>query len=143
MQMETEEKKLKVVNTERNKEIIEVESHYEITPEQSQRLRYAYRDGALARNSEAIGKMDSTSIFISRSYLERMLKAVDEAGGDSTFLNPGVLIHWAAYPMDYPDEQLAGRHTFVVEGGSGVWIANGIVCPPWCNAGTDGTCKTY
>jgi hypothetical protein len=141
--METLIKPAKVlaVDTERTGEIIEVDSHYEITAEQSQVLRYAYRDGALARNSEAIGKKDSTSVFISKQFLERLLEAADEAESVGSFLNPGVLVHWAAFPMDYPDDLLAGRHTIVVETGNATWIANGFPCPPLCGSGGPGVCK--
>jgi hypothetical protein len=132
--------KIRVVDTERTNEIIEMDPYFEITPEESRKLRYAYRDGALARNSEVIGRRDSTSIFVSREFLEAMLQLVDEAGPESAFINPGVLIHWAAFPMDYPDDQLAGRHTIVVEGGSATWLSGGTLCPPFCGSGGGGHC---
>lgn len=126
--------KIRLIDGEGTREFIEVDSYREITPDESRVLRYAYRDGALARNSAAIGKKDSTSVFVSREFLEAMLRLVDEAETENAFLNPGVLIHWAAYPMDYVDGRLAGRHTFVVEGGAATWLSGSYPCPPFCGS---------
>jgi hypothetical protein len=85
--------KLRVVDTKRTNELIEVDSHYEITAEESQVMRCAYRDGTLKRNSKTIGKKDSTSIFFSKHLLERLIEVADEAASARVYLNPGMLVH--------------------------------------------------
>jgi hypothetical protein len=101
-----------------------------ITPERSKLLRYTYRDGALKRNSEIIGKRDSTSIWFSKEMLQELIAACDgkhlAASGDA------VQLHWAAYPVDYFDTDLAGRQTIVIEVGDNSVYMGPILCPPWC-----------
>ena len=115
-------------------ETTEIVPYAEITPDESRVLRYAYRDGALARNSATIGKKDSTSVFLTRELLEQLIEIIDGVGSESPFLNPGVLAHWATFPSDYPDELLADRQTIVIEACDGSWIAVGYPCPPVCGA---------
>jgi hypothetical protein len=131
--------KVMVKDSDHGNELIEVSTYQEITPEKSQLLRYAYRDGALARNSQAIGKKDSTSVWLSRDLLEHLLSVMDENDSKGESCSLGVLAHWAAYPMDYHEESLAGRHTVVIQTGLKSWIENSIICPPWC--GPELTCK--
>jgi hypothetical protein len=131
MQELLEQATVRVLDRERTNAYIDLPSFEEITPEESRQLRYTYRDAALARNSDAIGKQDSTSIFLSKDLFLYLLEQLPKTEMGSE----GVLVHWAAYPLEHPDQALAGRHTIVIEIGDGKWITSGIVCPPVCPGG--------
>lgn len=109
-----------------------VESSREITPEESRSWRYAYRDGALARNSQIVGKLDSTAVLLTKETLLQLAEACDGKHNCSDGTD-AILMHWATYPMDYPDPNLAGRQTVVFEVlGSEQWFGDVPVCPPFC-----------
>src|SRR5450755_4000975 len=115
--METllEQEKIQMFDSEGNRGRFETVAFQEITAAESRRMRYAYRDGALARNSAALGKKDSTSVFLTRDMLEKMIELIDQTTEGSEFSNLGLRAHWANFPADHTDPLLAGRQTFVVE----------------------------
>jgi hypothetical protein len=122
---------------------VDVPAYKKISAEQSKLLRYSYRDNALARNSAAIGRKDSTSVWMSREMLLMLADACEGLKG-CVDGSDGILGHWASYPMNYPNKDLAGRHTMVFEVTNFFdepnWFEGPVLCPPFC--GPDGTsCK--
>jgi hypothetical protein len=111
-------------------EITQRPAHRMISPEESRELRYAYRDGTHARNSAAIGKKDSTSVWLSKETLIQMLEACE--GRRTELGNEGVQVHWATYPEDHPDAILAGHQTIIIEAKENVWFGEFFPCPPFC-----------
>ena len=104
-----------------------------ITSEQSRMMRYLYRDGTLVRNSKSLGKTDSTSVLLSKQTLLQLVEACD---GKHNCIDgsDGILAHWATYPQDHPNPDLAGRQTLVFEVlGTNLWFGDMPICPPWCN----------
>jgi hypothetical protein len=114
---------------------VDLPAYRQISAEQSKLLRYNYRDNALARNSAAIGREDSTSTWLSREMLVMLADASEGLKGCADG-SDGVLVHWASYPMDYHNRDLAGRHTLVFEVTNFFdepnWFEGPIVCPPFC-----------
>lgn len=131
---------LTLLDSETKTKEIELLPFQEITLEKSRQLRYTYRDGALRRNSELLGAKDSTSVLLSRETLLRLADACEGRQNcvDGTDI---VLAHFATYPLDYPDAELAGRQTLVFEiSGANMWFGEMPICPPFC--GPDGaSCK--
>jgi hypothetical protein len=114
---------------------VDLPAYRKISAEQSRLLRYNYRDNALVRNSAAIGQKDSTSTWLSRELL-LMLADACEGLQNCVDGSDGVMGHWASYPVDYRNKDLAGRHTVVFEvksfSGEPEWFEGPILCPPWC-----------
>ncbi len=101
-----------------------------ISRRESREMQYAYRDGALARNSEILGKKDSTSAWLPKETLIALLEACD--GKPNEAGNEGVLVNWATYPLDHPDPALAGRQTIVIHADADNWFGDIYPCPAYC-----------
>ncbi|HLX90735.1 MAG TPA: hypothetical protein VKR32_03580 [Puia sp.] len=107
-----------------------------------------YKKERWVHNSERIGKEDSLTAWVNLEQLEEFVEQIKMHGGN------GIRICFGAHPMDFENQDLAGRQTVVMVATKGTesktnkdlyvsvdgkanLLAQGWypVCPPWCGGG--------